>query len=99
MKVEEGGRGGGSMVYTPVSRFPCVCAARDALWAAVAGCGDLAARRSAHGPAGDEPPAGVMCPMGQGRSVASWPAVWVTAVLTALDPAAARGQGILPVTL
>ena len=56
--------GGVCMVYTPVSRFPCVWAARDALWAAVAGSGDLAARGSAPGPAGVVPPAGVSCPMG-----------------------------------
>ena len=91
--------GGGSMVYTTVSRFPCVWAARDALWAAVAGCGDLAARGSAHGPEGVVPLAGAACPMGQVRSVAPWSAVWVTAARTALDAAAARGQGILPVTL
>ena len=64
-KVEEGGRVGGvCMVYTPVSRFPCVWSARDALWAAVAGSGDLAARGSALGPAGVVPPAGVACHMG-----------------------------------
>ena len=93
------GGGGVCMVYTPASRFPCAWTARDALWAAVAGSGDLAARGSAPGPAGVVPPAGVACPMGQGRSVAPRPAVWVTAARTALDAAAARGQGILPVTL
>ena len=91
--------GGGCMIYTPASRFPCVWAAREALCAAVADCGDLAAHESAHGPAKVLPPAGVVCPMGQYRSVAPWPAVWVSAAWTALDAAAARHQGILPVIL
>ena len=65
VKVVEGGWGGGvCMVHTPVSRFPGVWAARDALWAVVAGSGDLAAGGSASGPVGVVPPAGVSCPMG-----------------------------------
>ena len=58
------GDGGVCMVYTPVSRFPCVWTARDALWAVVVGSGDLAASGSAPGPGGVVPPAGAACPMG-----------------------------------